>query len=223
MIICVSFGASFSLGKIWPGSWAVIFPSLYAISYGIGHRQFRGITTNWQQPLSAIGAIGILVLAFQFTFRHVWQYMLHSYNYNLSRDIFDLSLLPDHFISLMMIGTAIMLFYDSLKLKNLTNSLFMAFPLLAMAGYLFRIKAMFLILLLFNAYLFILSLDRIMTGIRKNSLTAVNGGMLILAILIIIRFFDSDINFIIKGLSFIMVGIGFLTVNFALTRRGGAR
>ena len=40
-----------------------------------------------------------------------------------------------------------------------------------------------------------------------------------LAILIIARFFDSDISFIIKGLVFIIVGIGFLVTNAILARR----
>lgn len=56
-------------------------------------------------------------------------------------------------------------------------------------------------------------------GIRNNNLAVVNTGMLMLAILIIARFFDSDISFIIKGLVFIIVGIGFLVTNAILARR----
>ena len=56
-------------------------------------------------------------------------------------------------------------------------------------------------------------------GIRSNNLAVINTGMLMLAILIIARFFDSDISFIIKGLVFIIVGIGFLVTNAILARR----
>jgi len=47
----------------------------------------------------------------------------------------------------------------------------------------------------------------------------VNTGMLMLAILIIARFFDSEISFVIKGLVFIAVGIGFLVTNIVLVRQ----
>lgn len=223
MTICVSFGTGFSLGRTWSGSWVILFPSIYAIFYFIGRWKFSKITTNWQRPLRIIGAIGLFVLAFQFTFRYVWRY-LHEYTYGISRKISDISALADHIISLAIVTTAILLFYDNVKRKNLTISLFGALPLLAIMGYFFRGQAIVLPLLIFNAYLLVLSISRIMSGIRNNSLAAINTGMLMLAILIIARFFDSDINFIIKGLVFIITGIGFLFTNVLLIRqRGGAK
>jgi uncharacterized membrane protein len=220
--ICVSIGTGFSLGKTLPGSWIIIFPSLYAIFYSIGRLKFGGLTTNWQRPLRIIGAVGLFVLAFQFTFRYVWQYLGRDY-YGISREISDISALPDHIITLAIIAIAILFFYDNVKRKDLTNSLFGALPLLAIVTYSFKGTAVILPLLIFNIYLLVLSISRIMLGIRNNSLPMVNTGMLMLAVLIIARFFDSDINFIIKGLVFIIIGIGFLTTNVLLLRkRGGA-
>jgi len=43
-----------------------------------------------------------------------------------------------------------------------------------------------------------------------------------LAALIILRFFDSDLGFVVRGLAFITVGIGFLVTNVVLIRRKGA-
>ena len=45
MVICVSFAASFSLGKAWPGSWVIIFPSLYSVFYFLGLLKIDKITT----------------------------------------------------------------------------------------------------------------------------------------------------------------------------------
>lgn len=223
MIICVSVATSFSLGKTWSGSWIIIFPSLYSIFYFLGWLEIDKITTNWQRPLRLIGAIGLFILAFQFTFRYVWQY-LGGYSYRISRDISDISVIPDHIITLAIIATAILLFYDNIKRKNLTISLFGAVPLLAIIAYLIKEQSIVLPLMIFNLYLFILSISRIITGIRSNNLAVINTGMLMLAILIIARFFDSDISFIIKGLVFIIVGIGFLVANVLLVRRiGGAK
>lgn len=220
MIICVSFGAGFSLVKTWPSFWIIIFPSIYAIFYSIGWHKFSGLTTNWQWPLRIIGAIGLFVLAFPLTFRYIWEDLDKGFD-GISRNIFDIDVLPNRFISIVIIATAILFFYDNVKRKNLTVSLFSALPLLAFIGYLFHGESIVLPLLIFNAYLFILSISHIALGVRNNSLPTINIGMLMLAILIIARFFDSDINFIIKGLVFIISGIGFLATNVLLMRRRG--
>jgi uncharacterized membrane protein len=222
MVICVSFGTGFSLGKTWPGSWVILFPTIYAIFYYLGWRKFSGITSNWQRPLRIIGGLGLFVLAFQFTFRYIWQYLISGLAYyRINRGISDISALADYIITFELIGIAIVLFYDNVKRKNLTASLFGVLPLLSIAAYLLRQESIVIPLLIFNAYLFLLSISRIMQGIRNNSLATINTGMLMLAILIIARFFDSDINFIIKGLVFIIVGIGFLVTNVFLVRKKG--
>jgi hypothetical protein len=74
-------------------------------------------------------------------------------------------------------------------------------------------------LILFNLYLFALGLVTTITGIRNGHLGTVNAGMLILATLIVARFFDSDLGFVIRGLAFILVGIGFLLTNWIIIRK----
>lgn len=219
MVICVSFAASFSLGKTWHGSWIIIFPSLYSIFYFLGRLEVNKITTNWQRPLRLIGVIGLFILAFLFTFRDSWQYLIDNRFYRMSRNIFDLSAIPDHIVTLSIIAISMLLFYDKVKRKNITISLPGAVPLLAIIAYLVRGQSTILPLMIFNIYLFILSISRIIAGVRSSNLAIINIGMLMLAILIIARFFDSDISFIIKGLVFIIIGIGFLVTNAVLARR----
>lgn len=223
MVICASFAASFSLGKTWSGSWVIIFPSIYSICYLLGTMDVRTITTNWQRPLRLIGGIGLFVLAFQFTFKYAWQYF-NGYSYGIARNITGLNSLPDNIISIAIIAAAMLLLYDNIKRKNWIASLFGVIPLLSIAAYLIKDQSIILPLMIFNIYLFVLSTSCIISGIRGNNLAVVNAGMLMLAILIIARFFDSDIDFIMKGLVFIAIGIGFLVTNITLARRlGGAK
>ena len=56
-------------------------------------------------------------------------------------------------------------------------------------------------------------------GARNNKLDLLNTGMLMLAVLILARFFDSDIGFIAKGLAFILIGLGFLLTNIKMISR----
>ncbi|MGB1243469.1 MAG: hypothetical protein ACPG49_13155, partial [Chitinophagales bacterium] len=47
----------------------------------------------------------------------------------------------------------------------------------------------------------------------------VNAGTFFLATLLIVRFFDSNLDFLLKGVAFVVIGIGFLTTNYLLTKR----
>jgi len=222
IMVCVCCGAGFSLGKGWPDSWIIIFPSLFAIFYGLGHQNFKALTTNWQRSLRIVGALGIIVLAFQFTFRFVWQD--HGYSYfHLRHGVSQVGALPDHLLTLLIVIAASVIFFLQVKRRDFTRGIFGALPLLAFFSYSLRGVSHILPMMIFNLYLFVLSISRIVIGVRNNSLGAINSGMLILALLIIIRFFDSDISFIIKGLAFIIVGAGFLISNLVLVRRGGAK
>ena len=222
MVICVFIATAFSLGRSWPGSWVIILPSIYAVIYFIGCGKFSGISTNWQKPLRFIGAIGLFVLAFQFSFSYSWKY-LEEYSYAIYRDISAVNYLPDIIISLTIVGIALLLFYDNLKRKHITTALIGAVPLLAIVAYFVRGQSSFLPWMIFNLYLFVLSLSQIIVGLRNSNLAVLNKGMLILAILIIARFFDSDISFVIKSLVFIIVGIGFLVTNVIFAPRIGGR
>ena len=55
--------------------------------------------------------------------------------------------------------------------------------------------------------------------VRMNNLNrlAAPGG--ILAVLIVLRFFDEDFSFIVKGVVFILLGAGFLAANLILVHR----
>lgn len=211
--ICVSVAASVTLGKTWPGSWVIILPSTYAVFYLIGQRRFASLTSNWQRPMRLIGGIGLFVLAFQFTFRYAWRY-LESESYGRALSV---NALADHLITFIIVASAIVLFFDNARRGELMPSLFGVLPLAAIVGY--SLAALSIAPLIFNIYLFALSVSCILGGLENNRLSVVNTGMLMLAILIVARFFDSDINFIIKGLVFIAVGIGFLSVNLSLIRR----
>ena len=79
-------------------------------------------------------------------------------------------------------------------------------------------------MVLMNVYALALGVSLIWLGVRDRRLGVVNLGMLVTAALIIARFFDSDMSFLLRGLAFIVVGAGFLVTNVVLIRRkGGAQ
>ena len=225
MAICIASSLNLNINRILPDFWIVVYSSLYAIFYFLGSQSFKKLTKHWQKPLYWIGGIGILSLAFTFTFKYRWNndYPLHYYG-NFVEKLSSLGITLNVIVTVAIIALAILLFYDNLKRKNLIPCLFTALPILSLISYLLREKLTIMPLLIFNAYLLILGIACIRIGNRNNSLLNVNLGMLILAILIMLRFFDSDIDFILKGLIFIAIGSGFLVTNTMLIRgKGGTK
>jgi hypothetical protein len=70
-----------------------------------------------------------------------------------------------------------------------------------------------------NLYLFASSLALMAAGLRRGGFLETNGGLAIIAMLGLLRFFDADLPFTLRGLLFVVIGLGFLTVNWVLTRR----
>jgi len=223
MAVSVCFAADFSLGKTWPGSWIIIYSSIFAIIYFAGYWKFNNISVNWQRPLRAIGAIGVVVFAFVLTYEGSWKAIAWGL-IDKGDKLFKLQTLPDHLINMIIVSCALVLFYDYVKRKQLIRLLFGGLPVLAIIGYSLSGISVLLPLALMNLYLLGLSIYLIMLGIRTNKLGTVNTGMLVLAALILARFFDSDMDFLVKGLVFIVLGAGFLLTNVRLVRqKGGAR
>lgn len=75
---------------------------------------------------------------------------------------------------------------------------------------------------LMNAYALWLGIDILTRGIRANSLARANFGLLLIAVLAMSRFFDSELSFVTRGLGFILVGAGFLVANVVLFKKRAA-
>ncbi|MFA4987268.1 MAG: DUF2157 domain-containing protein [Candidatus Brocadiia bacterium] len=70
-----------------------------------------------------------------------------------------------------------------------------------------------------NILMLAAGVDYIRQGITGKSLLAVNKGMGLVALLIICRFFDTDLDFVVRGIGFIVVGAAFFGVNALLVRK----
>ena len=120
---------------------------------------------------------------------------------------------------------ALLLWVDSLARRRLAGSMFGAMPCVAALGYIAVMRhdtGELLAILCLDAFVFALGVGTLWRGLREDRLGVVNAGMLMLAGLIVTRFFDSDLGFVVRGLAFIGVGIGFLATNVVLIRRKGA-
>lgn len=68
--------------------------------------------------------------------------------------------------------------------------------------------------ILINLYLLVMGVQLVFQGAQQVNLTRLNLGLLIIAALVTMRFFDIDISFALRGLVFVMMGTGFFMANY---------
>jgi hypothetical protein len=73
--------------------------------------------------------------------------------------------------------------------------------------------------ILINLLVLAVGIFTIRRGLAMNHLGVLNYGLLIVAALVICRFFDTGISFVVRGLLFVAVGAGFFYANSRLIKR----
>jgi hypothetical protein len=72
---------------------------------------------------------------------------------------------------------------------------------------------------MFNALILVVLVYYIHRGAEELNLKKLNFGLLVFAILISVRFIDTDIGFLTRGLIFMVVGAGFFAANYWLIKK----
>ena len=70
-----------------------------------------------------------------------------------------------------------------------------------------------------NLLVFALGILTILKGANQNHLGILNYGLLIITALVVCRFFDTNISFVIRGLLFVGVGVGFFMTNYWMLKK----
>jgi hypothetical protein len=98
---------------------------------------------------------------------------------------------------------------------------FGSLPLIALAG--FAVAASFeatgTVQLMFNGYVAVLGISTIISGSRLKTIRKINAGMVMISTLIVIRFFDSSLGILSRGIVFTVLGFAFLTINLILAKK----
>lgn len=92
---------------------------------------------------------------------------------------------------------------------------FAVFPVIFFLGFGFPSITVVLV----NGLVFVMGITTINKGIKSNHLGILNYGLLIISALVISRFFDADISFVVRGLLFVAVGFGFFIANVRLLKK----
>lgn len=222
IFLCVAAG----LGLEWrvPGLWILVYAGLFALMIAGGHAMRRDEDGLWRRPFQVVGVAGSvvlwLILSFDEPWRHIgWNHIHDSERFHRAASLFDVVLA----VGLPLAAFAVVALLLDRRRDRLTMLWTVSVPVVAIMWPLVAASegtdARWIAALAFNLVLLGVGIATVASGVRSQSLGTVNLGMVVIAALVVVRFFDAEIGFVAKGLAFIAVGIGFLVANAVMTRR----
>jgi len=231
IFLCVAAG----VGLEWrvPGLWILVYTGLFALMIVVGTASRRDEERLWRRPFETVGVTGSLVLWLILSFDEPWQRIGWNHIHNDERfheaaSLFDVVLA----VGLPLAALAVVVLVLDRRRHVLAMLWTVSVPVVAVVWPLVAASEntdlRWVAALAFNLVLFGVGIATITSGVRRQNLGTVNLGMIVVAGLVVVRFFDTEIGFVAKGLAFIAVGIGFLVANLIMARRlnraeGGAR
>ncbi len=207
-LLTVVVGVAAVLSSEGSGSLYIVYTGLAAVALLAGRYYFSGLQGMWGNPLLGFGRLGVFAIVLLGTTTPLWQ---------------DLIRLPDGpllvfpcLLSLLAVWLARQLMRnESPELAILLAALTPFIIVLAGIGeYHFDLAV-----ILGNIYALTLAAMFIRTGLHGNDLNLANEGAALIAAVALLRFFDSDLSYVARGVGFIVTGAGFFASVWWLRRR----
>lgn len=225
VFICLSVSLGVSLEKVIPGLWIVIYSSYFTVVF-LGSLLYAEKLGEMSHELCKYGLLGIVGLSYLLTYRGWWKEI--GWNYYRSTGRFhEMAAWIDYFFLGVLFSFCCILLVQllkTLKLKNARCFEVIVFSLLPFFAAIFFVLQLFEIpelipTLFFNGYLFSLGIIALRAGIRAVKMSWLNGGLLILALLIWSRFADASLGILGRAFVFIVLGFCFLIANKVLAKK----
>jgi uncharacterized membrane protein len=215
---CFSIGLVFE--RTVPGLWIVAYSALLSAS-GLLGLYLYGDREGWNNIPKTFGVVGMALLAYIFTFQDMWRgigwdYVRTGWSYRIWGQWLDGG------ITVFLLAGWILLAVKAFRRDSIESVTLSVFPAISTLCFVLGSLAEDTDLvnaLAFNAFMLFLGIMYIVMGCRNSRLRQLNGGMAILSLLLVTRFFDADFGYLARGIVFIILGTSFLGVNFIMIRR----
>lgn len=192
----------------------VAYCSLFGLFYLVGKLAFMDSQKIRNNGFLLIGSLGSVILLLIFSFSDFWEGLRSEL-----LDFFDVVSSSEFIVTVIISLLAAFLLLKLLKEKPLGEifsfgTLFLLFILIFIIGTVSPVAV-----ILINLQLFIIGVLTIREGAKRNHLGILNYGLLIITALVVSRFFDTNLSFILRGILFIGVGIGFFATNYWMLKK----
>ena len=192
----------------------IAYSSLFGLFYLTGSSKFFQQQKLRNNGYKILGSLGTIILLLVLSFDGFWS-GLRNKDF-ISNEVITS---PEFFAAavISLLGFGILYFQQKNKASKEIEPI-------ALVSILFIITFMIglvspVSVVVINLFVFTIGLLTIFDGAKKDHLGVLNYGLLIIMVLAICRFFDTDLSFIIRGLLFVSVGIGFFATNYWMVKK----
>jgi uncharacterized membrane protein len=192
----------------------VAYMNLFCFFTLIGHAVDQKNHSGKANAYVSIGQIATMILLLVSTFHDFWQGVQSSAHYTAQ------TLVTSEFIAVIITAALAVgvLVYKKVKLQQESirplETVFIYFIVIYIIGLFSPMTAVFT-----NILFLVLSIQIIREGIKKEHLGITNLGLLMITALVACRFFDTDLQFAVRGMMFLFVGVGFFVTNFLMIKK----
>jgi uncharacterized membrane protein len=202
------------LGTFINSNWSLgflMYAMLFSLFYNLGQVPVFNSYQLRRNSFLLLGLLGTVLLLLILSFNTIWKEMTNDHIVFNSLEMLIGIIL---FIS----ASAVMLYSRKYKRNSKFNPFQYVFILIAVlfvVGYSnYGLGAIFT-----NVILFLLGLAAIKIGVNSFRFSILNYGLLIITALIVCRFFDTNMSFVLRGLLFLSIGLGFFLTNFFMFKK----
>lgn len=186
------------------------YMSLFSLWIMVGETGWFGQAKIAGNAFLVTGSLGSAILLLLFSFRFIWT--------EIAREPVQID---DGFLVSVIVSflAGAMLVYSvgrrGMMAVNPNSYLFLIFILLFAVG---RFQPG-LVQWLTNALVLIMAVLTTWRGAERDNIFLLNYGLVIMTALILCRFFDTDLSFVVRGVLFVAVGLSFFVANYWVLRR----
>ena len=193
----------------------IAYVALFSLLFLVGRYLINTSQNSFLNSYQAIGSLGIIALLLVFSFQGNWRFIENfsvSFGELLGTNIFRI-------IVILTLAVAVIIIRQVQRLE------WMDFNITAYAVFVY-ILSFYLAtydplnaVILINLFLFFQGVLIVRQGLTLNHLGILNYGLFIISALIVCRFFDMQLSFILRGIIFLIVGISFFILNYRIIER----
>jgi hypothetical protein len=189
--------------------------SLFGWLYLIGRLTYFEEQALRNNGFLVLGSLGSIIILLMLSFDFFWEELFRQ-----KQEVGEWLSAPEFYVAtavtLLGLGFLVLLIRkNGLSKIALMEVLFLLFLLIFLSGFYAPLQSMVMV----NILLFALGLFYLRKGIREDHLGILNYGLLIITALIVCRFFDTKLSFILRGTLFVLVGLGFFIANYQMLRK----
>jgi len=190
----------------------IAYFSLFGLLYIIGNSPAFIDKPIRNNSYLMMGSVGTIIMLLMLSFDWFWM--------DMQNEKFEFFSSQEFYIAMIVMLSALVTLGFRIKQYSLNSTQLMDYVFgIFVIIFIIGVNNSLIPIILINLLILIIGLLVVKKGADRDHLGILNYGLLIITALVICRFFDTNISFVIRGLLFVGVGVGFFAANYMIIKK----